>query len=525
LASTVILDAMIKRADFAIESEPQPYEMSDKIKLEEIAGSNQFTKLLRKPDFQRETNHWSPHQIAGLIKSFASGELIPSLILWKSNVSIFVIDGGHRLSAIRAWVENDYGDGPISLAFYGPNFSTEQRRKASQTRALVEKEVGRYSDLKSLTEEQLAADPERAKIHSTIFTRSLIVQWIPGGREVAETSFFKINSKGTALDATEELLLKNRLTPYAIAARSIVRSGTGHKYWSQFAPEIQKSIEQKAAEIHDLWLKPDLQTDVKSLDLPIGGTTSPVESLKSLIEIFSYVDSEDDLRKGIEKLKADLTGESTIGVLDRTRKVINRMTGNHGSSLGLHPVVYFYTDKGKHSRFLFLGLLRLFAQKISQGNTDWFKRFSNVRQKVEEVLISKKEIINQSLGNVNSSTRIAKVSDLLNGMVTHFEGKDVIDDSEILMLMGLRGIAGSLQPTTYPTEFSTETKNAAFLRSALPGTPKCAVCGGFLHVASSVSYDHILPVSAGGNGISENIQLLHPFCNTGIKGGLVPKKP
>jgi hypothetical protein len=28
---------------------------------------------------------------------------------------IFVIDGGHRLSALRAWMEDDYGDGTISL--------------------------------------------------------------------------------------------------------------------------------------------------------------------------------------------------------------------------------------------------------------------------------------------------------------------------------------------------------------------------------------------------------------------------
>ncbi len=161
LAHKVILDAMIRRADFAQQSESTYFEISDKIKLEEIAGASPMARLLRKPDFQRETNHWSPDQVASLIKSFVSGELIPALILWKSESLIFVIDGGHRLSALKAWVENDYGDGGISYSFFSKNLTSEQKQKAEATRKLVEKTVGRYSDLKSLSEEELASDPKR----------------------------------------------------------------------------------------------------------------------------------------------------------------------------------------------------------------------------------------------------------------------------------------------------------------------------------------------------------------------------
>ncbi|WP_305465013.1 DUF262 domain-containing protein [Photobacterium leiognathi] len=74
---------------------------------------------LRKPDFQRETNEWTPEKVKDLVASFLDGDLIPAIILWKFGDSFtFVIDGGHRISALAAWVNNDYGDKAISLKYY-----------------------------------------------------------------------------------------------------------------------------------------------------------------------------------------------------------------------------------------------------------------------------------------------------------------------------------------------------------------------------------------------------------------------
>ncbi|MEV0425518.1 DUF262 domain-containing protein [Micromonospora sp. NPDC050495] len=60
--------------------------------------------VLRKPDFQRETASWPPDKVAELVRSFLEGDLIPSVIMWRSPISgsIFVIDGAHRLSALVA---------------------------------------------------------------------------------------------------------------------------------------------------------------------------------------------------------------------------------------------------------------------------------------------------------------------------------------------------------------------------------------------------------------------------------------
>ncbi|MCU0900836.1 MAG: DUF262 domain-containing protein, partial [Cypionkella sp.] len=116
MAKRAVLDAMIRRADFAQQAESVLVDRSNTLKLDEIAGSSPIAKFLRKPDFQRETNHWSPAQVAGLVKSFVSGELIPALILWQSESYVFVIDGAHRLSALKEWVEDDYGDGNTSYS-------------------------------------------------------------------------------------------------------------------------------------------------------------------------------------------------------------------------------------------------------------------------------------------------------------------------------------------------------------------------------------------------------------------------
>ena len=519
MTKRVVLDAMIKRADFAQQSESATLELSSTLKLSEISSASPVSKFLRKPDFQRETNHWSPLQVAGLIKSFVSGELIPALILWKSESIVFVIDGAHRLSALKAWMENDYGAGGISYSYFGQSIPIEQQEIAKATQRLVEREVGRYSDFLSLTEEQLASNPEKAALHATIFSRSLHVQWVPGNQEVAESSFFKINSQGTVLDSTEELLLKNRRKSYAIGARSIVRAGTGHKYWSKFEPTIQADIEENALEQNDLYFQPSVTEPIKTLDLPIGGTSSPVDALKTLIDIFSLVDGASDSKKRLAELSDDTDGSETLNLLKRSKRVADRISGNSHGSLGLHPAVYFYTERGKHSRFLFLGVVKVIAEKVRNNNKEWFKDFTYVRQELEAVLINRKSLINQGLANVNSGQRIDRISDLLNFLVKQLKEGIKVDDVGILAALGLQGAAGDLKIIDAPEGFSAETKSAAFLHTAIATAPRCPVCKGLLHIIKSASYDHKKPVSAGGAGTVDNAQITHPFCNTGIKGG------
>ena len=195
-------------------------------------------------------------------------------------------------SALKGWASNDYGDGSDSLTFFEGNIPAEQKKKAKETRALVERFVGRFSDFKDISDSEVSSGSDKAKLASTIFSRSLQVQWIQGSSEVAEATFFKINSQGTVLDDVEELLLKNRRKSYAIGARSVVRSGTGHKYWSSFEEKTQKEIENLSEQLNRLMFQPEISEPIKTLDLPLGGTASPVDALKErLINAFGCAET------------------------------------------------------------------------------------------------------------------------------------------------------------------------------------------------------------------------------------------
>src|SRR5689334_4662616 len=107
----VNLDALFKREDFDAKSDPlqhQPSQLGLTLKISELESTSLTYLTLRKPDFQRETASWEPQKVADLIRCFLDGDLIPSIILWRSQDTgnIFVIDGAHRLGALIAWVHD-----------------------------------------------------------------------------------------------------------------------------------------------------------------------------------------------------------------------------------------------------------------------------------------------------------------------------------------------------------------------------------------------------------------------------------
>ena len=245
-SNLVNLDAMIKRADFALNDDEDKlsFEQFNTIPARELVSGGLTGSILRKPDFQRETNHWTPEQVVSLLECYINGDLIPSVILWRSPTYLFVIDGGHRLSVLRAWMEDDYGDGQISHKMFGHDIPSEQKKAADKTRKLVKERVNTWAYYKSLQDDEEDITHEQRTKLLTLTSRGLQVQWVQGNADKAEASFFNINMKGTPLDELEELLLRNRKKPVPIAARAIIRSGRGHKYWSQFGETIAEQIEE-----------------------------------------------------------------------------------------------------------------------------------------------------------------------------------------------------------------------------------------------------------------------------------------
>lgn len=78
--------------------------------LSDLEYKQAFYKQLRKPIFQRDTNYWAVDKVAILIDTFKTRGLIPSVILWNTlSNGTLIVDGGHRLSALISWVNDDYG--------------------------------------------------------------------------------------------------------------------------------------------------------------------------------------------------------------------------------------------------------------------------------------------------------------------------------------------------------------------------------------------------------------------------------
>lgn len=419
-------------------------------------------------------------------------------------------------------MEDDYGDGAISTAFYKGEIPEEQKRIAKRTRQVIEKKVGRFETLRSLVGVKDAAEPEKKRAN-LLFTRALPVQWVQGNAAVAETSFFKINTQGTALDETEEMLIRNRRKAIAIAARAILRAGTGHKYWSQFAVETKGKIEQLADQFYTFMFKPEVEQPLKTLELPLGGSVSPVDALALLIEFLTIAGTRDSAKTGEKKKKTladlaeDVTGEETVEVLTRSLEIVEHITGNTPKSLGLHPAVYFYNDRGQYSRFMFLGITLLFTERIQNNDRNFFKKFKQHREKLEEFLINNRSLVGILLQNMSKSQRVIKMRDLFVALLSDLGDGKAVTAENVIKHLGLQGRIIDVVSATAPVGFTDDTKSTVFIRDSLKGALVCPECKGKLDPKKSVSYDHVKRRREGGRGEPENCSLVHPYCNS-IKG-------
>lgn len=515
MALKVNLDALVERSDFAeTDNEVDVSGNISTISAVELSKKGYLGTNLRKPDFQRETNNWSPAQIVTFIKSFLEGDLIPSIILWNSKSHVFVIDGGHRISALRAWIEDDYGDGVISRKFYDQVIPAEQSKMAEKCRRAVKLAVGAYAELEKILEDPENQDEEKVKHARNLGRRAIQVQWVVGNAGVAETSFFKINTQGTPLDKIEEKVLRHRRKPAAIAARSIVRAGSGHKYWSGFEELQTNKIEKQAKTVFELLFEPDLQTPIKTLDLPLGGTVSPVSSLGLLMDLIAVTSSNEI---ALEDQDPDIDGNATCAALADCRRVLSRITGNDKGSLGLHPAIYFYNEKGKHSIHLFLGIVDLLSRKIRHNDKNFFRKFTTGRKQIEKFLIENKPMIQQLISKVYSTKRVGAVSNIFEYLVSITSKREAIDTDEIFKIAGLKDAVIASIGESSSNNFSEGAKSETFLSSALKKSVNCPICEGAIDTQKSASYDHVKPKRDNGGGAPSNCQITHPYCNQSIK--------
>ena len=240
---------------------------------------------------------------------------------------------------------------------------------------------------------------------------------------------------------------------------------------------------------------------------------APLDALALLVDFLTLAANREVEAKTINQYNDDPTGEDTVTVLRRSCEVIQRITGHSKGSLGLHTAVYFYTDKGKHNKQLFLGIIALIAEKLRNNDANFFKKFTKVRPVVEDFLIENKSLIGAILQNLNKHQRVPKVKVMFDYLVDEATAGKPLTAENVIKALGQTGRIVDVRNVQTSANVSDETKSAVMIRTAIATAPKCPICKGRLEPNKSKSLEHKIDKKHHGTGDISNVELAHVYCN------------
>jgi hypothetical protein len=393
-------------------------------------------------------------------------------------------------------------------------------KMAEKTRRLVNTGVGPYAQFAGARLAPQNAPPQIQVMLGNLAANAIVDGWVPQvGESAAEESFFKINQAATPIDPTEKLILQSRYAPSAVAARAIVRGGTGHKYWAAFSVERRNQIEGAADRIYRALYEPPIgDGPIKTLDLPVAGRG--YSALPFVFELVGWANDLAETTKGKIHVKRDPDGAETVEHLRLVERAVNRITGTNPEALGLHPVVYFYTRGGDFQPNAFIAVAAFVRSLVNRGQLEKFKR---VRSRMEDFLLLHKEfvtlVIKKTGAGRRSHGRLVRYLDLLLSQFDQGKSGDEVmaslaHDPEFAFLAAISATPQARDEGDNASgRFSKTTKSASFVDSAIKGAVRCGICGALVH-RNSMQVDHINPVRDGGLGDIGNARITHPYCNS-----------
>jgi hypothetical protein len=535
----VNLDALITRENFESSSGSSASLGNEPLfKVEELAKGKLYYSVLRKPDFQRQTNNWTPEMVVDFVQSFLDAKLIPSIIIWHSMQTgkVFVVDGAHRVSALIAWVNDDYGDGVISRERFS-YISPAQAKFHKITKAMMDERVGDFQRMLHIGLNPEGADPAMVRRARSIATRQPSIQKVEGDATIAEESFLKINSNPAIIDRTELDVIRARRKPNAIATRALIGCGAGQGDWAKFPRDKAKVIEETAKIAHDFVFGQFYELTSTSADIPRAGQPYSQEAFQmvlDMVNVFNEVtpamwQQQADGKKSpkgtatVALLPDDANGDATLAFLERVKNIGRLVADNdYPGSLGLDQAVYSYGATGRFHPAAFLASLRL-AHDLKEKNKCF--EFTSVRKDFEEFLVRHKRFINALTHSKGSRTRalesiVSMHWTILDSMFSdRCEDKSVIGDLlKYPKFKSLKDDDLQMDDEAVPKgkKFSKTAQAVALVRDVLANRERCTVCGARVPPHSR-SKDHIVRAEDGGTSSSDNLAFTHPYCNTGYK--------
>jgi 5-methylcytosine-specific restriction endonuclease McrA len=200
------------------------------------------------------------------------------------------------------------------------------------------------------------------------------------------------------------------------------------------------------------------------------------------------------------------------------RKIAWRIASMHASSLGLHPIIYFYTLDGRHKPASFYAVTA-WIMDMTEKNS--FNEFMLVRLLFENLLL-KYDYLVQDINRryrqvINSYEHIKQ---FYVNCIKLLNNKNTIDETVNTILsysdFNYLKIDSKNSNIISSEDFTDNRKSSVVIMKAIPNALTCEICKGFID-PKSITIDHITDKKDGGKGMIENAQIAHPYCNSTFK--------
>jgi hypothetical protein len=519
------------------------------IRYNDIRG--EWFEKLKKPDFQRETNAWTPFQCKEFIESVFQGQIIPSIILWKSPETrmTYILDGAHRLSVIRAWMNDDWGD--KAAGYYERRDTDQIKIIANDVRSLIKASVGSFEDFKnSYNELQRLINQEKApkkemsekafkqaSFYSEVIgsNSSLYAQWETGDYNSAEQSFLRINRQGQALDPWESTLIEYRKGSYSRTIMHIANGGENGHYW----PKESLNEEQKrnvsnfpeiARYIYEKLFVPSFNLPIQELTVPILVAPAYFQKhiyLLELIPLLVWNQIAPDAEDQITLLQSDYQAspEEVIHnaqhILNMLNSKLDHIAGNSNNplSLSLVPLLYWYNHRGHFLRSLLYGFVYWLFSGTDKEIRDRKLIFSAYRDKIEFILFEYKQEIAAlaalSGAGLKATRSIATFFDQI--LLFLSENKKVNINAEIINDKVLHLTQQNRKAKSIAKDgrnFTKRDQTQSNIIELFNSSIKCHICGGIVNLKfGGIQYDHVKEFKQQKETDPLNMKPTHPFCN------------
>ncbi len=532
------------------------------LKLQDLHGRRSKARKLRKPDFQRATWAWSPEECVDLLDSVLEERVVPSVIMWLSPENFqYVLDGGHRISVLLAWIQDDWGDRLSADDYSDPVIEENNKEAARVVRELLrnrgigtfkeydeaEEEYFRLIDSDKSPEQELDARAlryaEKARRWSAVSVGFPIL-WVKGDYVVAEQSFLKINKTGRRLSEWETKLVENRSSSFARTVMSVSQISEPQHCWPKNDAEVENSpvlkaqieeILDKGRQLHEMLFEPPYRKPITDIRQPLLATpyTKPEMKPAYLAELITIAQGKKGQKPETERLiKQDRDAKTPQIIangerlLTDTLDVISHIYGQSPRSMGLLPLLYYYNHQGIYVRSLLYGTVFWINHGTAKEVNDRKFALTIHRPFFETVLRTHKEKIIRRIGRkIGSGAEVTLptaryFNGLLKLLIDHsdqIEGDDFKQShNKLVITLGKDDSADDpdiLENESLNRTFRGPDRDAVNISDFVDHCPKCEICGGLYYPGQFTQVDHIKEFAKHGKTKLANARNTHPFCN------------